>query len=453
MKLEKLHSVHFVGIKGVGMTPLAVIAKEAGMKVTGSDIADGFITDEILQRAGIEVSVGFVPDNVGNVDLVITTGAHKGYDNPEVVFAKQQNIPIMTQGEAVGYFMSGQPFDRKLKGISIAGTHGKTTTTAMIATILKTAKRNPSWVVGTGNIPSLGNPGHYGMGEYFVAEADEYATEPVFDKTTKFLWQHPVILVITNIEFDHPDLYASLEEVRGAFEKFASQLPKDATLIACGDDKEVQKLLRHFKGKAITYGYDQKNDYIVTDKTFSLGIPGEHNRLNATAAYIVGELCGIEKKVIETGLQSFHGTKRRMEYMGQLQSGALLYDDYAHHPTEIRKTLTTFRETYPDKNIVCIFQPHTYSRTKLLFEEFVDSLLLADTIVMTDIYASEREKKDASVSSALLANSLKEQGKEVFYQPSLSDVVKYINQYQFGSNILVVLMGAGDIYKVAYEIL
>src|SRR5476651_368276 len=187
----KKKSIHFVGIKGVGMTPLALVAKEAGFVVSGSDVGEEFITDEILRESEIIPLIGFSSEHIASPDLVITTGAHGGYDNVEVQTAKEKPIPVITAGEAVGQFMAGEVLGRTFKGISVAGTHGKTTTTAMIATIMKETGFDPSFIIGTGNVGSLGTPGHFGKGKYFVAEADEYATEPKYNKTAKFLWQHP----------------------------------------------------------------------------------------------------------------------------------------------------------------------------------------------------------------------------------------------------------------------
>ena len=218
-------NIHFVGIKGVGMTPLAIIAKEAGMHVTGCDVEKEFITDESLREANIEVFPGFSANHITTLtNLVITTGAHGGFDNPEVLRAKSLNIPILTQGEAVGEFMKGGILSRDFEGISVAGTHGKTTTTAMIATVLNKCRLDPTYLIGTSMISSLGLPGHLGKGKFFVAEADEYATEPNYDKTSKFLWQNPRIGIITNIEYDHPDVYASEQEMIDAFIKFAQKI-------------------------------------------------------------------------------------------------------------------------------------------------------------------------------------------------------------------------------------
>jgi UDP-N-acetylmuramate--alanine ligase len=449
--MNAIKSIHFVGIKGVGMTPLAIIAKEAGMIVTGSDIADEFITDSSLKKAGIVPQVGFVEKNVGNVDLVITTGAHGGFNNIEVLEAKRKNIKVITQGEAVGIFMDGRIFNRKFIGISVTGTHGKTTTSAMIATLLKSAGLDPSFLIGTADALSLGSPGHYGLGDYFVAEADEYMTEPTYDKTIKHMWQHPKIAVITNIEFDHPDAYKSLDDTREKFLAFANQLPKNGALITCGDDPQVKKLLTEFKGQKITYGVNSTNDFIVDNvlNNIELSVFGAHNRLNAAAAFVVGQKIGLSKEQIKKGLMQFKGSKRRSEFVGTLSSGVLVFDDYAHHPTEIQKTLKAFREKFSTERIICVFQPHTYSRTKSLFEQFSNSFNDVDAVILTNIYASLREKPDLSISMQDLTNKI---GKKALFLPSLSDVVKYLNNQNFGENDILITMGAGDVYKISEKL-
>lgn len=462
--------IHFVGIKGVGMAPLAILAKEAGFKVTGSDIAEQFITDISLQQAGIIPFVGFASEHVDSADLVITTGAHGGYNNFEVVSAKDKGIHVISQGEAVGLFMQGTLFDRKFTGVSVAGTHGKTTTTAMIATVLKEAKKDPTYIIGTSQIPSLGNAGHYGKGNYFIAEADEYATEPIYDKKPKFLWQNPKIIVITNIDYDHPDVYSNLDAFREACLQFVNQLPIDGLLITYGDDREVQNLLKKFGGRVITYGFSTKNNYILSkihpsgDNTFiqvkssdlflgefMLKVSGKHNCLNALAAIIVGLETGLTSEQIRAGLLTFTGAKRRMEYHGELTTGAVFYDDYAHHPTEIRNVLFALHEKYPKKKIICIFQPHTYSRTKALFQDFIHAFSDADTVVLTDIYPSSREKSDETISSIILAQSIKQYHGKVVVLSSIEDVVEYLDKNQFGQDKVIVTMGAGDIYKVILQ--
>ncbi len=466
--MKKMH-LHFVGIKGVGMAPLAIIAKEAGFTVTGSDIEKEFITDVALKKAGIIPNVGFSPEYVGHPDLVITTGAHGGFDNVEVVDAKAKNIQVMTQGQAVGTFMDGEIFGKKFKGISVTGTHGKTTTTAMLTTILNESALDPSYIIGTGDVGSLSAPGHFGKGNYFVAEADEYMTEPNHDKTIKFMWQYPEFAIFTNIEYDHPDVYSSVDDVRDAFSKFSKQVSPTGALIACGDDREIQKILQSTDRKYITYGFHPTNDYILSrvsisgDQTFfwvesqgttigefSIRVPGEHNALNALAAIIVSLELGLSIEKIKKGLHAFRGSKRRLEFLGELLSGARAYDDYAHHPTEIRKTLTTLRKQYPNKKILCIFQPHTYSRTKMLFNEFSKAFDNIDElfVVVTDIYASLREKPDDTVSGKKLVEAVSLSKKDVHYLPALSDVIEYINEKQLRSDTVLVTMGAGDVYTI-----
>jgi len=460
-------NIHFVGIKGTNMTPLALIAKEAGFEVTGSDVGQEFITDAALKKAGIKPLIGFSPDHIGSPDLVITTGAHGGFDNIEVQTAKVKNIPVMSAGEATGEFMKGDLFKKKFIGISVAGTHGKTTTTAMIATILKENRLDPTYIIGTGDIDSLGVPGHLGTGRYFVAEADEYATEPNHDKRARFLWQHPMFAVVTNIEHDHPDIYPSIQAVRETFLSFVKKLPEKGLLIAFGDDPEIKILLKEFDGKVIRYGFSLENDYVLDrvtvsgEQTFfwvkSRGVPlgefvlrvvGDHNALNALSAIIIGLELGLSVEKIKKGLMAFRGSKRRLEFIGDLRTGAKVYDDYAHHPTEIKTTLSALRKQYPKKKIICIFQPHTYSRTKQLFNEFITAFGAVDQVILTDIFASAREKEDPTVTSERLAMALSQRHKLVIHLPKLTDVVQYINENRLRQDTILVTMGAGDVYSI-----
>jgi len=455
------------------MTPLALIAKESGFTVTGSDIADNFITDEVLQSAGITPLVGFSEEHIIQPDLVITTGAHGGFFNKEVLAAKAKNIPVISAGEALGLFMDGEFLKRTFTGISVAGTHGKTTTSAMLATVLKTTGLDPTYVIGTSSIPSLGASGHLGKGHYFVAEADEYATDPINDKKARFLWQHPKIAIVTNIEFDHPDIYSSIDEVRETFGQFIKQLPEDGLLIAWGDDPQIKKLLQeyNFEKRVITYGFHRDNNYVLKrvsisgEQTFlwveangmhlgefALRVTGEHNALNALSIIVACLEMNVPVEKIKIGLRAFLGSKRRLEFIGNLLTGAEVYDDYAHHPTEIKNTLHALRQRYPKKKIVAVFQPHTYSRTKLLFEEFLRVFAEADEIVLTEIYASLRESPDPTVSSQALAQALLHHHRQVKYLKSLTDVVEYINQKKFDKETVLVTLGAGDVYKIHAEL-
>ncbi len=462
--------IHFVGIKGVGMTPLAIIAKESGAKVTGSDLDQSFITDEPLAKAGIEIFNGFLKDNVIGANLIIFTGAHGGADNIEVIEGKKIGTPVLTQGQAVGVFMKGDLFKRKFKGIAVSGTHGKTTTTAIIATILSQNKLDPSYIIGTSMISSLPFPGHFGKGEYFIAEADEYVSDPRHDKTPKLLLQSPQIAVIANIELDHTDIYSSIDEIRTVFLQFANKLPKEGTLVANFDDEQTKMLLKEYTGNVITFGQSAQSDVVITritpssEKTFftlerggiSLGdfsIPlfGTHNISNATAAYIVATEAGLSSEQIKLALSTFKGSKRRLEYLGNLPSGAKWYDDYAHHPTEIQKSLKALKDANSSSHIVCIFQPHTYSRTKDLFTKFSTCFSKADTVIFTEIFPSEREDIDTSFSASHLASEVRKTHKSVIFLKSSADVVEYISKQDYSYSTIVVTMGAGDVYKIAEQ--
>ena len=463
----KKQKIHFVGIKGVGMTPLALICKQAGHIVSGSDVAEKFITDKVLAEEKIIPFVGFLKEHVKGVDLVITTGAHGGFENEEVIEAKKLNIPVWTHGQAVGELMRGEILNRKFEGISIAGSHGKTTTTGIVATVLQNAKLDPTYVIGTSDLTSLGHSGHFGKGNYFVAEADEYATEPNHDKKPRFLWQYPQVAIFTNIELDHPDLYSSVGEVRNAFSLFTNNIKPNGFLICNGDDEEIKKLLKDYKGIVVTFGKSPKNDFVlsrinVTDSQtffwvqsrgvnlgeFSVGLVGEHNAMNALAVVALSLEIGISLQDVKAGLVKYKGSKRRFEYIGKLKSGAMIFDDYAHHPTEIRKTLQAFRQAYKKSKIICFFQPHTYSRTKKLFDQFINSFDDADEVIISDIYPSMREKEDITVSSKLLVSEISRHKSDVFYLPSLKDVVEYIDRKSYDENTVIVSMGAGDIYKI-----
>ncbi|OGH18831.1 MAG: UDP-N-acetylmuramate--L-alanine ligase [Candidatus Levybacteria bacterium RIFCSPHIGHO2_12_FULL_38_12] len=464
--------IHFVGIKGVGMTPLAILAKEAGFEVSGCDIDKTFITDEALDKSGIQPLIGFSKGHVKNIDLVITTSAHGGFDNEEVKTAKALGVKVLTQGQAVGAFMNGSLVARSdIEGISITGSHGKTTTTSIIATIFFQNNLDPSYVIGTSHIPTLPTPGHFGKGRHFIVEADEYATEPTYDKTPKFLWQKPKIAIITNIELDHPDIYNSEEAVVEAFFQFVKSFEHNGLLIAYGDDKNVDTLFKRYKGEVIRYGFSSRNDFFLKNVSvrddhmffwvetkstslgeFAIGVTGEHNALNALASIICSLQMGIGVENIRRSIRTFAGLKRRAEFIGKTDKGALVFDDYGHHPTEVKKTLLGFRKRFSKSKIVCIFQPHTYSRTKILFDQFIHSFSDADEVIITNIYASQREKPDSSVDSRSLAEALSKFHAQIMFLPELSDVVKYIGQKYYDSDWILLTMGAGDVYTIGKEV-
>lgn len=468
MDFKKVKFIYFVGIKGVAMTALAIVAKEMRIKVTGSDLREKFVTDPVLKRNKINWLVGFKKENIEGLkrkpDLVVVTGAHGGMTHPEAVAAKKMGLEVVMHGQALGLFMKDH------QEISVAGCHGKTTTAAMTATILTKGGLGPSFAIGCGDIPVLGNPGHMGKGEYFVAEADEYATCPATCKTPRFMWQNPEIAVFTNVEFDHPDFFLNLENVKQAFLNFALKIPKNGLLVAGIDNQTVRQILPEVNCQVLTFGrsplaeFQMNKVYFGRERTwfwlkhkgvdlgeFVLKVPGVHNALNAAAAAIVGNYLGISWSKIKASLKAFTGTKRRFEKIGQVQ-GISLYDDYAHHPTEIAATLKAARAWFPKRRIICLFQPHTFSRTKALFNEFARCFKEADLVVIADIYSSAREKDDLGVSSRLLASEIKKMQPRVFYKKGKEETIRFLRKSVLPAD-LILTMGAGDIFTWHEDIL
>lgn len=453
-----VHSIHFVGIKGVAMAALAVWAKEAGHHVSGSDVAEEFPSDEVLAKAKIRVLEGFSAAHIRKTkpDLVIFTGAHEGKENIEVREAALQGIPILPHGKALGEIM------QQKRQISVAGSHGKTTTTAMIATILSTAGQEPSYAAGCGEIFGLGLPGHYGHGAWFVAEADEYVTDPHHDATPRFLWQTPEVLVVTNIDFDHPDVYGDLGDVQQAFLKLSQQERGIRTTIVNADDP-ASRVLHTVPGEVISYGLtpaadmhithigfgDERTFFTLSDRgtaagEFSLKVPGKHNVSNAVAAAACCRAIGISWDNIREGLIRFGGTKRRFEKVGE-STGMRMYDDYAHHPKEIAATLAAARAWYPNEQLIAVFQPHTYSRTIALLGDFAKSFHDADLVAIADIYASAREQELPEVSSQMLVEEIAKHHPNVTYTKDYEQTAQYLYKQASGKSVIL-FMGAGDIY-------
>ncbi|HDS11802.1 MAG TPA: UDP-N-acetylmuramate--L-alanine ligase, partial [Candidatus Wirthbacteria bacterium] len=407
INLKQINKIHFTGIKGVGMSGLTLIAKQMGKQVTGSDVEEKFITDKVLLDNGIQPLIGFDPDRVEQVDLVICTGAHGGKTNPEPIRAQKLGILVLMQAEALGLFSQGK------KVIAISGCHGKTTTSAMLAWVLQQAGLDPSFAVGTSEIAGLGFAARYGQGEYFVIEADEYMTCPKTDRAPRFLYLNPFIIVVTNIEHDHPDRYASIAETQEVFGQLLDKTAPEGLIVAGIDNQHLADLLKNkeLPCPLITYGQSEQSDWQIaqlvveegqtrweikkprnhTSRTdgfrvkpgmtcpsheerqdmsmYTLAIPGEHNAYNATAVLAVCQQLGLGLDQIKQHLASFRGLTRRFEFKGEKQ-GVKVYDDYAHHPTEIKATLKAARAWFPKQRIIVIFQAHTYSRTRLLFDEF-----------------------------------------------------------------------------------
>lgn len=440
MNIFDCKHIHFTGIKGVGMTSLALCVQDLGISVSGSDVEEEFVTDEILKSRGIEWSIGFSEENLSpKPSLVITTGAHGGLNNPEVLAAKELGIPVLTHAEALSKISSGKNV------ITVAGVGGKTTTASIIAHMLSYVGKRPSFAIGVGNIFPLGVPGRFEQkGKEFVTEADEYAVSPGVDNRPRFTFQNPKVLVVTNIEHDHPDIYPTFEDTKKVFLEFINKVPQDGLLIACIDNENVRELLKSVNRsmRVQTYGFDNKANWVVDKLDLKLNIPGKYNKLNAAAAIAVGRFLGLDLDTLKEGLTAFEGCKRRIEKVADIK-GVLYYDDYAHTPHEVKSVLQAIKEFYPDKKIVCTFQPHTYSRTKALWGGFVKAFGDADVLGIADVYSSARETDNLDVTSEKLAAAIK----GAKYSGSLESTTNWLKQTLKNGDVCITL-GAGDIYKI-----
>lgn len=440
MQLNDFKHIHFVGIKGVGVFALALCAQDMGIKVTGSDIPELFITDKVLKERKIPFETTFSATNLKpRPDLVITTGAHGGLKNSEVLAAKKMGIPVMTHGEALAEFARGK------KTIAVCGVGGKTTTAAMISFILAKVGLKPSWAIGVSEIFGLGYGGRYDKdGRCFVVEADEYANSIGVDNRPKFHLLDPEIIVVTNIKHDHPDIYPTFDDTLGAYEKFFEKLPDDGILVVAKSDINAAALAKKVGRKTVIYSWK--------DIDINLKVPGQYNLQNAAAAIAAVGALGVSAEDAVDGLKDFKGTKRRFEIVGKMSSGATVVDDYAHHPSEIKNLIEATREFYPGKKITVAFQPHTYSRTKALFDDFAEALAMADLVCLIDIYASAREAKDKSVSSEKLAEAAKKLNKDTFYIGNLKQSAKWLKENVSKDEILLTV-GAGDIFYLHKDII
>lgn len=430
--LDKASNLHFVGIKGVGMAALAKVVNEMGFSVSGSDITDESITNKVLDEEGIKLFSGFREEHVlDNTKLVIYTAAHEGQDNIEVKAAELKRIPVMSYGQALSYIF------RSKKVVAVSGTHGKTTTTAMLATILKVAKADPSWIVGTGEIDSLGKSGHYGDGEYAIIEADEYYDQP--GGKPKFLHLRPYALIVISLDWDHPDVYPSEKMFVNAFHKLLRLVYPKGILVLLGTDKNLRRLTR---------SSSQKIRWVLPKKNWSnlkLNVPGEFNRLNATFAATMAHELGFKQKDILKGLTSFTGVQRRLETKGS-KYGWLVLDDYAHHPSEIKAAILAIKEKYPGFYLAIAFQSHTFTRTRAFLNDFAKSFTLADCVLVAPIFASARESKPEHVID--LVQLLRQNNSDVKSIDAPSELDQYLrSQSEINKDKIILTMGAGDIYQ------
>jgi UDP-N-acetylmuramate--alanine ligase len=457
MKLSARH-VHFVGIGGIGVSGLARLLLARGLTVSGSDLRDGTTADS-LRRLGAQVIVGHAPGNIPPAtDLVVASAAIPS-ENVELCAGRERGLRVLKYAQALGLLME------EYAGIAIAGTHGKTTTTSLVAYLLGQVGFSPSFVVGA-EVPQLGGNSGFGRGPHLVVEACEY------DRS--FLNYHPTFAVITNIEEDHLDYYRDVEDIIGAFAQFASQVQPEGRLLVNGRDARALRAARSARAPVESFAVNAQADWSACDLQeqggffsftashageglgrFQLAIPGAHYVDDALAAIALAMMAGGEVEGCRQAVAEFHGARRRFERLGEL-AGVQVVDDYAHHPTEIRVTLRAARQSFPGARIWCVFQPHQYSRTRTLLGEFARSFDDADRVLLLDIYlARDSEELRHAVSSADLARAIRENGRpaeEVRYLATFSEIEEVCRRELNPGDVLIT-MGAGDVWKLGYRFL
>lgn len=460
--------IYLVGIKGVAMTSLAQMLVDLGCQVSGSDVPEEFVTQHLLAKLPIRLLEGFDGDHISaDLNAVIFTGAHDGRKNVEVRRALDLGIPVLNQAEALGQLVNGQ------RVYAVCGVGGKSTVSAMLAALFQYSDQQVGYTVGVGNIAGLDRTGHMlshrDESSIFVAEADEYACEPGFDSRSRFSFLEPEVIVCTNLAFDHPDVFSSFEETKDRYAEFFSKLNKKdhALLVINADDQELVALLEKEGLRDIpklSFGNAEHADLrILRTKTVAnyseadivwngvehklvLYVPGMHNLKNALAALACAVHSGLSIEKAIAGLSLFSGTTRRFERLGE-KLGAVWYDDYAHHPNEIQQTLSAMKSWEPNKKILAVFQPHTYSRTKSLLPLFGAAFKDADLVFIPDIFPSARESFDASITSEMVAAAIQHSGVHAVYSSDLEATAQRVaSVIQTGD--IVLTMGAGDVYKL-----
>lgn len=436
--------VHFIGIGGIGMCGLAELLHNMGVQVKGSDMAENQQTLR-LRELGIRIDIGQKEDQMENVDVAVYSSAVKP-DNPEYRAAKNRGIPLIPRAEALAEIM------RLRRGIAVAGSHGKTTTTSMVATIFLHARLDPTIVIG-GRLDLIKSTAKLGMGEWLIAEADE--SDGSFNRLT------PEIAIITNIDNDHLDHFGSMHNLEKAFFEFATRLPFYGVAIICGDSQRMRDVFKDFPKRMITYGFDESNDYHIKgarseyelfhgDKfigEFTLQIPGRHNALNAVASVLAAHVAGVPFERSLPGIESYSGVDRRFQKKASVH-GIDYYDDYGHHPTEISAVLEAFKEQFADRRLVVLYQPHRFSRTQLCWPDYLHCFQRADKVFMLDIYPAG-ESPIEGVSSEKLCRDVKH--KNCVYIDSKTKAKETLIK-ELKSGDIFLTLGAGDIYKLGEEL-
>lgn len=448
--MRRIQQIHFIGIGGAGMNGIAEVLLNQGYHISGSDIKTGAATDR-LKNMGASIFIGHKEDNIDGADVVVCSSAINE-KNPEVVRARENRIPVIRRAEMLAELM------RYRHGIAVAGTHGKTTTTSMLASIFAQANLDPTFVVG-GLLNNFGTNARLGESRYLIAEADE--------SDASFLHLQPMACVITNIDADHMSTYGGdFNKLKQTFIEFLHNLPFYGLAVVCVDDENVRSILDEISRPVITYGFSDDADYcirnlnkgcletsfIVTtpagdDISISLNVPGQHNVLNATAAIAIALDEGISASDAVEGLKKFNGVGRRFQIHGEYEvknGKATLLDDYGHHPTEVQATINAVRDSWPDRRLVMIYQPHRYSRTKDLYEDFVKVLSNVDVLLLLDVYAAG-EDVIAGADSKSLSGSIRQRGKvDPIYISSHDDIDEILPRILSDGDV-VVTQGAGNI--------
>lgn len=457
-EMRRVRRIHMIGVGGSGMSGIAEVLVNLGYQVGGSDLRASAVTER-LQNMGVDIFIGHVADNVAGADVVVSSSA-VDESNPEVGAARQARIPVVPRAEMLAELM------RYRHGIAVAGTHGKTTTTSLIAAVFGEAQLDPTFVIG-GLVNSVGSNAQLGAGRFLIAEADE--------SDASFLHLQPLVAVVTNIEADHMDTYGGdFNLLRRTFLDFLHNLPFYGVAVLCIDDPVVRDLLPDVARQVITYGFAREADYRIVDMRadglqthftvqrpegqadlpLALNMPGRHNVLNAAAAVTVACDEGLNDAAIVSGLAGFAGVSRRFTQLGQLRysgGSALLVDDYGHHPTEVKATLESARQAWPERRLVMVYQPHRYTRTRDLYEDFVAVLSCCDVLVLLDVY-SAGETPIPGADSRSLTRSIRQRGQvEPVFAEAIEQVPALLDSLVQDGDV-VITQGAGDIGRLAQQL-
>lgn len=457
-EMRRIRRIHFIGIGGAGMSGIAEVLLNQGYEISGSDIKASVVTER-LQKKGAQVFIGHTADNIVGADVVVNSSAVNAL-NPEMIGAREMRIPIVRRAEMLGELM------RYRHGIAVAGTHGKTTTTSLLASILAAAKQDPTFIIG-GLVNSTGTNAQLGASRYLVAEADE--------SDASFLHLQPMVAIVTNIDADHMETYGGdFSKLKKTFVEFLHNLPFYGLAVLCGEDAVIRDVIPEIARPILTYGFGEHCDYRAVnikqskmqsefdvyrpgcDKPLHicLNIPGVHNVLNATAVIAVATDEGLSDKAIQQGLENFQGVGRRFQVYGNFSVGtgeAMLVDDYGHHPREVAAVIKAVRDGWPERRIVMVYQPHRYTRTRDLYEDFVEVLSTVDSLVMLEVY-SAGEDAIPGADSRHLCRSIRARGMiEPIFVESVEGVPAIIKDLVQAGDI-VITQGAGNVGVLSPEL-